>query len=150
MLLLLNKKARFDYTIAQTYQAGVILTGGEVKSLRNKSGSLTGSFVKVIGDELFLLNAQITPYKFADTREYDPKRTRKLLLKRKEIIQLKEWSEQKGAVLVPLSFEVAGRNIKLTLGVGRGKKQFEKRAELRRKDVERDVQREMKGKIRVR
>src|SRR5690554_5566258 len=80
VILLTNKKATFEYEILRTLVAGVVLTGAEVKSLRHKSGSLTGSFVKVMGDEAFLLNAQISPYKFADNREYDPKRTRKLLL----------------------------------------------------------------------
>lgn len=149
MLLLLNKKARFDYQILHTYQAGVVLSGAEVKSLRNKSGSLTGSFVKILSNEAYLLNAQITPYKFADNRDYDPKRTRKLLLKKKELQQLLESSMQKGNTLVPLAFEVVGRNIKLNVGVGRGKKQFERRAELRKKDMDRDVARELKSKVRL-
>ena len=86
MLLLKNKKANLEYSIEKTYTAGVVLSGPEVKSLRNKSGSLNGSFIKNIGNELFLINAQISPYKFADNKEYDPKRTRKLLMKKKEIV----------------------------------------------------------------
>lgn len=148
MILLLNKKAGFEYEILRKFQAGVVLSGAEVKSLRNKSGSLTGSFVKIISGEAFLLNAQISPYKFADNRDFDPKRTRKLLLSKKEIIQLQEASQQKGNTLVPLSFELAGRHIKLNVGIGRGKKQFERRAELRKRAVERDVAREIKQKVR--
>src|SRR5438445_554199 len=100
MTLLENRKARFDYELLQNYTAGVVLLGGEVKSLRNKSGSFAGSYIKIIGGELFLLNAQITPYKFADNREYDPKRTRKLLLKKREIAYLLEQTSEKGRALI--------------------------------------------------
>ncbi len=150
MLLIENKKARFEYEIQSTLQAGVVLSGAEVKSLRNKSGSLTGSFVKVIGDEVFLLNAQISPYTFADNRDYDPKRTRKLLLHRSEISKLMESQNQKGSVLIPLAFELEGNTIKVKVGVGRGKKQFEKRAATKQRDIERDIRREVKDKVRLR
>jgi SsrA-binding protein len=140
MVLLVNKKARHEYEILQSFTAGVVLSGGEVKSLRKKSGSLTGSFVKVIGTEVFLIGAQITPYPFADNREYDPKRTRKLLLKRREIQELQEASQQKGNTLVPLAFETVGRTIKLVFGVGRGLKQFEKREKIKKRDQERELQ----------
>ncbi len=144
MVLLVNKKATFEYEILQKFEAGVVLSGAEVKSLRNKSGSLTGSFVKIIGEEAFLLNAQISPYKYADNRDYDPKRTRKLLLKKKEILHLLESSSQKGNALVPLTFVASGRMIKLNFGVGRGKKQFEKRAKLKERDIARDTARDLK------
>jgi len=144
MVLLVNKKAHFEYEILHTYQAGVVLSGPEVKSLRGKSGSLTGSFVKIIGEEAFLLNAQISPYTYADNREYDPKRTRRLLLKKKEILLLLEVSAQKGSALVPLSFAAVGRVIKLNFGVGRGKKHFEKRAKLKERDLARDTARDLR------
>lgn len=147
--MLAHKKARFEYEILKTYTAGVMLTGAEVKSLRNKSGSLSGSFVKIIGGEAFLVNAQISPYTYADNREYDPKRTRKLLLTKKELLQLTEADHQKGQVLVPLSFETAGPHIKVVVGVGRGRKQFEKRAKLREKTLEREIARDLKSKVRL-
>lgn len=150
MILLINKKATFEYEILHKFQAGVVLSGPEAKSLRLKSGSLSGTFVKILGDQAYLLNAQITPYKYADNRDYDPKRTRKLLLHKKELLQLQEAAAQKGLTLVPLSFELAGRHIKLNLGIGRGKKQYERRAELRKKAVERDIAREIKEKVRLR
>lgn len=150
MILVLNKKAQHEYVIAKTYQAGVMLSGAEVKSLRQKSGSLHGSFVKVIGQEAFLLNAQISPYKYSDNREYDPKRTRKLLLKKKELLQLLEISTQKGMALVPLSFELRGKHIKLNIGVGRGKKLYEKRAELKRRALTREAERDSKTALRIR
>ncbi len=149
MILLLNKKAKQEYETLQSYTAGVELMGSEVKSLRNKSGSFFGSYVKIISGQAFLLNAQITPYKYADNRTYDPKRTRRLLLKKRELEELQEATEKKGISLIPLSFELAGRNIKLKLALARGKKQFERRDELKKRAVERDIQREMKQATRI-
>lgn len=147
MKLLINKKATYDYAIVKTYQAGVVLTGAEVKSLRKQSGSLTGSYVKPVGGELFLLGAQISPYPFALNQDYDPKRTRKLLLKKKEIVGLIADLEKKGFSLVPLSFELVKNQIKLNIGLGKGKKEFEKRAELKRKAVQKDIDRHIKDRL---
>lgn len=149
MQLLENRKARQEFTILDKFVAGVMLSGAEVKSLRNKSGSFQGSFVKIVGNEAFLLNAQISPYKFADNREYDPKRTRKLLLKKRQILELSEALHQKGLTLVPLEFFTAGPFIKLTIGLAKGKKEYEKRSELRQRDIRRDVEKEMRGKVRI-
>lgn len=147
MKLLINKKAKYDYQIQKTFQAGVSLSGAEVKSLRNKSGSLAGSYVKVISGEVFLLNAQITPYKFADNTDYDSKRTRKLLLKKKEIVEMIGFTEKKGWSLVPLSFELVRNKIKLNIGLGKGKKEFEKRASLKSKAIKRDIDRHIKDRL---
>lgn len=144
MLLIANKKARLQYEISQTVQAGVILTGAEVKSVRNKSASLTGSFVKPIDGELFLIGAQITPYPFADNTDYDPKRTRKLLLHKREIHRLIEAISRKGWTLVPLSFDLEKNKIKLSVGVGRGKQEFEKREVLKKRTLKRELAAEMK------
>jgi SsrA-binding protein len=146
MVLLANRKARQEYEFLETYLAGVVLEGREVKSLRNKSGSFTGSYIKPLGSELFLLNAQITPYASADNRDYDPKRTRKLLLKKREIAKMIEASSQKGISLIPLQFELLGRNIKLRFALARGKKLYERRAELKKRDMDRDLSREMRGR----
>lgn len=145
MLLLKNKRAKFDYQIHKTFEAGVVLTGPEVKSLRNKSGSLKGSFIKILGGEAFLINAQITPYKFADNTDYDPKKTRKLLLKKKEIAQLADYSNQKNWAVVPLSIKLVGNRIKVRLGVGKGKKEYEKREVIKKRDVKRKIARMMKS-----
>ncbi len=96
-----------------------------------------------------LLNAQITPYKFADNHDYDPKQTRKLLLKRKEINELLEQIAVKGLAIIPLTFELLDNKIKLKIAVAKGKKEYERRAELKKKAVERDVQRELRGKVRM-
>ena len=140
MQLIKNKRATFDYEILEQVQAGIVLSGGEVKSLRLKSASLTGSFVQVVEDQAVLLNAQITPYKYANNQDYDPKRTRKLLLKKKQIYQLAEKTQNKGLTLVPLNFDLVGKRIKLNIGVGRGKKQFEKRAKIKERDLQREAQ----------
>ena len=147
MSLVVNKKARHEYTIERTYTAGIVLSGQEVKSLRLGHGSFAGSYVKIINGEAFLLNAQINAYKFAITTEYDPKRTRKLLLSKKELLELQEWSHNKGRSIVPLTFFLGGRNIKVDLGVGRGKKEFEKRAVLKQRDQEREIARDSKYRI---
>ncbi len=147
MLLLKNKRAKFDYQIHKTFEAGIVLIGSEVKSLRNKSGSLKGSFVKILGGEAFLINAQITPYKFANNTDYDPKKTRKLLLKKKEIAQLADYSNQKNWAVVPLSILLFGNKIKVRLGVGKGKKQYEKREVIKKRDVKRKIARMMKNQL---
>lgn len=147
MKLIINKKATYDYAIHKTFQAGVVLTGPEVKSLRNKSGSLTGAYVKPIGGELVLLGSQITPYPFADNSQYDPKRTRKLLLHKREIVGLMEDLEQKGFSLVPLSFELVKNQIKLNVGLAKGKREYEKRADLKKKAVQKDIDRHIKDRL---
>lgn len=147
MMLLFNKKARHDYEILKTYQAGVVLSGGEVKSLREKHGSFADSFIKIINQEAFLLNVQINPYPFADNKDYDPKRTRKLLLHRSEIQQIITETNKKNFTLVPLSFETVGKQIKLNFALGRGKKQYEKREDLKKRALARDVEREFKNKV---
>lgn len=145
LLLLKNKRANFEYEILRTYEAGVLLSGAEVKSLRNKSGSFVGSFVKLLGGEAFLLNAQITPYSFADNKDYDPKRTRKLLLNKSELAALEEITSQKGKTLVPLAFILKGNHIKLEFGVGRGKKAHDKRADIKKRDLDRELARSKKN-----
>jgi len=145
MLLLKNKRATHDYAIEKTYIAGIVLSGPEVKSLRGKSGSFKGSYVKVIGEEVFLINAQITPYKFADNSNYDPKRTRKLLLRKKEIASLADELNKKNRAIIPLSFEAIGRNVKLKIGVGRGLKLHDKRAKMKKRTVDREVAKELKS-----
>lgn len=141
MHLIVNKKAHFEYTIEETYSAGVQLTGPEVKSIRLGQGSLQGSFVKIVNGEAFLLNAQITQYKFSTDPNYESKRTRKLLIKKSELLALSELTHNKGKVLVALSFSTTGRYLKLIIGVGRGKKQYEKRAHIKEREELRKIQR---------
>lgn len=150
MQLINNRSARHEYHIERTYTAGIVLTGQEVKSLRLRHGSLAGSYVKIIGDEAVLLNAQINPYKYAITTDYDPKRTRKLLLKKKEILELLEWNQNKKKALIPVSIDALGRYIKLHIGVGRGLKEYDKRQKIKDRDQDRDLKRQLKQKYSVR
>jgi len=117
-----------------------------VKSLRAGSGSFFGSYVKLLSGEAYLINAQITPYKFAENSDYDPKRTRKLLMHKKELAEIEQLSQQKGRALIPLAFVLKNRNIKLEFAVARGKKLHDKRQDLKKKDLARDSAREMRGK----
>ncbi|MEO8581478.1 MAG: SsrA-binding protein SmpB [Patescibacteria group bacterium] len=144
MILIEYRKARAEYEIIETYQAGIVLSGAEVKSIRNKNGSLHGSFVKPVGNELFLVGAQISPYKFSDNKEYDPKRSRKLLLRKREIFALIEASSLKGKALIPLSFELAHNQIKLNFAIAKGKKLYDRRKELKERDIKRETARDLK------
>jgi SsrA-binding protein len=144
MLLVKNKKAKYDFDIKKTLSAGIVLNGAEVKSLRNKSASLNGSYVKIINNEAWLINAQINPYQYADQQDYDPKRSRKLLLTKKQIFKLKEDVRSKNLSLVPLSLEMINNRIKLKIGVGKGQREFEKRSKLKREDLKRRMAREFK------
>ncbi len=147
MLLVANKKARHDYQIEDTLLAGVVLTGSEVKSLRLKQASLKGAFVRLIKGEAWLVDAQISPYKFASNLEYDPKRMRKLLLTKKELGRLVGLKEQSGRTIVPLEFQLVGNKIKLKIGLGRGLKKHEKREKLKKRADRREAQRLLKSKL---
>jgi len=144
MILIQNKKAHFDYDIEKTYLAGVVLTGPEVKSLRLKHASLAGSYVQIQSGEAVLLNAQINPYAYADNHDYEPRRTRKLLLSKKEILQLDDLHKNGKRALVPLAIELQGNLIKVKIGVGRGLKKFDKREKIKKRDQERQIRRQMK------
>lgn len=144
---IINHKATFDYEILDRFEAGIHLVGAEVKSLRNGNAKLDGSYVKVIGGELFLVGAQIFPYLYARPEGYDPARTRKLLLHRKEIISLKGKLDGANLTLVPLFWYTKGSLVKLEVGLARGKKQYEKREVKKREDQKRELETEFRGKI---
>lgn len=144
MVLINNPKARFEYDIKEKYVAGVVLTGQEVKSLRGSHGSLAGSFVRILGNEAWLVNAQIPLYKFAKELDYDPKRMRKLLLHKKEVLALQNQSQQKGLSLVPLAVVLESNRIKLEFGIGRGRKAHDKRAVIKKREMDREDAKLMK------
>jgi SsrA-binding protein len=145
MLLVKNRRARYDYQIQKTWTAGVVLTGHEVKSLRLKQASLEGAYVKIIGLEAWLINARINPYRYANLENYDPKKTRKLLLTKKEIYQLIE-ADQKTQTIVPLEILLINNRIKIKIGAGRGKRQFEKRRKIKERDLKRQMYKKFKQK----
>lgn len=144
--LAVNKRAHFDYEISDKYEAGLVLTGQEVKSVKTGHISLKGSFVTVRGNELFLTNANIPPYKHAgDIKNYDPTRSRKLLLKKSEIKTLIGKSRVEGLTLVPIRVYTKKRLVKLEFGVGRGKKEFDKRQDITKREAERKIRRILKN-----
>lgn len=142
-----NKKATFDYEILDRFEAGITLTGAEVKSLREGHAKLDGSFVRIIGSEAYLVNAQIFPYLYARPEDFDPKRTRKLLLHKKELVSLKSKIEGADLTLIPIAWYTKGPFVKLEIGLARGKKQYEKREKKRREDQKRELDREFRGKV---
>ncbi len=144
---IVNRKAFFDYEITDRFEAGIHLVGAEVKSLRSGHAKLDGSYVKVIGLEIYLVGAQIFPYIYARPEGYDPARTRKLLLHKKEIVSLKGKLDGAHLTLVPLSWYTKGPLVKLEVGLARGKKQYEKREAKKREDQKRELEVEFKGKI---
>ncbi|HSJ63552.1 MAG TPA: SsrA-binding protein SmpB [Gemmatimonadaceae bacterium] len=137
-----NKRARHDYHILETWEAGLVLTGSEVKSLRQGKANLSDAFAVVQSGELFLLNLHIPPYEQANQFNHDPTRTRKLLLHRQEIRRLIGGMERKGLTLVPLDLYFNPRGIaKVTLALAKGKKQHDKREDERRREDEREMAR---------
>lgn len=144
---IVNRKAYFDYEITGRLEAGVNLLGSEVKSLRGGHAKLDGSYVKIIGSEMYLVGAQIFPYIYARPEGYDPARTRKLLLHKKEIVSLKSKLEGAKLTLVPLSWYTKGPLVKLEVGLARGKKEYQKREKKKREDQKRELEVEFKGKV---
>ena len=140
-----NKRARFDYEIKDTLVAGIVLAGHEVKSVKSGHISLKGSFVSIKTGEAYLTNAHITLYKSAaNIPSYDPVRSRKLLLHRKQINEILGAVKAQGLSVVPLAVGMERGLIKVELGIGRGKKKFDKREAVKRRDILRDVDREIK------
>lgn len=144
--LIKNRKVYFDFEITKEFEAGIQLHGFEVKSIRKKQGSLEGSYVIIRGGEAFLISAYIPPFQPANTPEnYDPERVRKLLLNKDEIAELVGLEKQKGLTIVPISMYNKGRNIKVKIGIARGKKKYDKREDIKKKDTKRDIERTLKN-----
>lgn len=146
---IINKKARYEYTVLESWEAGIALTGAEVKSLRQGAASLSDSYVTITGQGPTLLNAMISPYKFARNEDYDPKRTRKLLLTREEIEKIRGKAEQKGNALIPLRIYLKHNRFKVEVGLARGKKMYEKREQIKKRDLRREMEREFKTTIKI-
>lgn len=143
-----NKKARLNYEILEEYEAGLELLGGEVKALKNGQGSLEGARVVIRGREAFLLGFHIPPYQPNNaTGAYEPERTRRLLLTQKELKELAGQAEQRGLTIIPLSVYNKKRWLKVKIAVVRGKKKFDKRESLKKKEAKRDIARDVKGTL---
>ncbi len=143
MSLISNKKAGFNYDITETFIAGAELFGFEVKSLRKGQGSLDGSYVTIRGGEAFIIGSFIPPFQENNTpADYDPRRNRKLLLTKAEIRKLADIEKTKGLTIVPLLVYNKGRVLKVDLGIAKGKKAFDKRETLKKRDTDRETRRE--------
>lgn len=145
-LLIENKKARLKFAVLETYSAGVELTGAETKSLRAKQGSLDGSRIVIRAGEAFLVGATVPPYQVANTpKDYDPMRTRRLLLSKAEIAELASAEEKKGLTIVPLEM-YNNRYVKVRVAIVRGKGKTDKREDLKKKDAKREAERVLKNR----
>lgn len=145
MNLIEHKRARFDFEILETIEAGIVLFGYEVKSLRARHGKLEGSHVIIRGGEAFLVGASIPPFQPKNTpKTYEPDRVRKLLLSSGQIKELGQKSDARGLTIVPLSMYNKGRLVKVSIGIARGKKKTDKREALKKRDTEREINRELK------
>ncbi|MFZ0565419.1 MAG: SsrA-binding protein SmpB [Chlamydiales bacterium] len=144
MELTKNRRAFHDYEILETYEAGIALLGTEVKSLRNHGGNLAEAYVKVLRNELWLIGSSIAPYRFGTIHNHEERRERKLLMHKKEIERLKTSVEQKGLTLIPLSLYLKKGRIKIKIGLGKGKKRYDKRHAIIEKEKKREIDRAMK------
>ncbi|MCR4284108.1 MAG: SsrA-binding protein SmpB [Parcubacteria group bacterium] len=143
--LIQNKKVYFDYEVLEKFEAGIELFGFEVKSLKANHGSITGARVLVRGNEAFVVNMDIPAFQSHNAPStYEPDRTRRLLLNRKELSYLAGKSQQRGLTIVPISVYTKGRLIKMEIGLVKGKKKFDKRETIKKRETERNIEREMK------
>ena len=140
---ILNRKARFNYEIIDTIECGIVLKGTEIKSIRAGKANIKDSYGIIKNNEVYILNMHISPYEFGNIYNKDPLRTRKLLLHRHEINKLFGQIQQQGVSLVPISAYFKGSKVKIQLGIGKGKKLFDKREDLKRKDDNLYIQRHM-------
>jgi len=144
----LNKRAKFDYEILETFEAGLVLKGHEVKSIKTGHISLKGSYVTIKDGEAYLLNALISPYQPKNTPEdYEPTRSRKLLLHKKELKYLLGKGKMKGLTLVPIRVYNKKGKIKLEFGIGRGKRKIDKRELIKKREDKRKIERAIKGEM---
>lgn len=138
-----NRKARFNYHILETFEAGLVLTGAEIKSIRTSEVTINEAYVRPERGELYLLNAYFKPYSHSGDKEYDPRRPRKLLMHRREIAKLIRELETQGTTIVPLNIHLKGGRAKLEIALGKGKSAPDKRQDIKKRESEREISREM-------
>jgi len=141
-----NRRARHEYEILESFECGLVLHGYEVKSIREGRVNISDAYGMVKGSEAFVENMHVTPYSHGDLRVIDPLRTRKLLLKRKQIDYLLGKTKERGLALVPLKLYLKGSRVKLEVGLGRGKKLYDKRHDIAERESRRDIERAVRGR----
>jgi SsrA-binding protein len=142
--LVSNRKAAFNYELLDTFEAGIVLQGTEIKSLRNNGGALIDSYIKVIDQEAWLIGCHIAPYRFGNVYNHSERRDRKLLLHKREIAQLEVAAQEKGFSLIPLSFYLKNGCVKVRIAIARGKKLHDKRQAIKERDDKKEMSRMMK------
>lgn len=143
-LIAQNKKARHDYTIIDTIEAGIVLQGTEIKSIRNSRINLKDGFARIRNGEIWLYNVHISPYEQGNIFNHDPLRNRKLLMHKKQIARLAGETKNTGVTLIPLKVYIKDGYAKVLIGLAKGKKQYDKREALKRKDIDRQISQTMK------
>lgn len=141
---ILNRKARYDYYIEDTYEAGIALSGTEIKSIRNGKAQLKDSYAIVKNDEVFVLNMHISKYEQGNIFNHDETRTRKLLLHKKEIYKIRDAIARDGYTLIPIRIYFKGNKAKLELGIARGKHNYDKRETIKERDMKREIEKNLK------
>ncbi|MDX9739391.1 MAG: SsrA-binding protein SmpB [Candidatus Dojkabacteria bacterium] len=136
---IINKKALYNYEILERFETGIVLTGSEVKAIKDSRCNIGDAFVKIISNELWVVNMDIPKYKYDGSSDYDSARSRKLLVKKKELTYLESKMKQGNLTLVPLSVYSKGRNIKVEVGLARGKKRYEKKQQEKERDLDREL-----------
>jgi len=139
-----NRKAYHDYFVEETYEAGIALTGTEIKSVRAGRVNLRDSYAQVRNGELWLLNAHISPYQHGNRANHEPKRPRKLLMHKREILRLEGKTQERGHTLVPLRMYLKNNLAKVEIGLAKGKKQYDKRQAIAKRETDRAIQRALK------
>ena len=141
---ILNRKARYDYEIEETYEAGIVLTGTEIKSIRNGKVNIKDSYAIIRNNELYLLNTHISLYDEGNIFNHEETRTRKLLMHKKEILKLKDKVEMEGYTLIPLKMYFVKSRVKVLIGLAKGKKNYDKRETIKKRDELREIQKSFK------
>lgn len=139
-----NRKAKFNYEIEETYEAGIVLKGTEIKSIRNGKAQLKDSYAIIKNNEIFLLNMHISAYEQGNIFNHDETRTRKLLLHKKEIFKIRDRVAQEGYTLIPIKVYFSKNKAKVLLGIARGKKTYDKRETIKARDIDREVKKQLK------
>ncbi len=140
-----NRKARYDYDIIDTYEAGIVLKGTEIKSIKLGNANLKDSYAIIKNNEVFILGMHISPYKEGNIFNHDELRTRKLLLHKKEIFKLRDKINMDGFTLVPIKLYFVKNRAKMLLGLAKGKKNYDKREAIKKKDIERELKKQFKN-----